>query len=115
MDGSGRFFDRYSSEALKPVRTGLSDRKLSCRGGDAVPQGLGVADAIFDPGHELRDVDPHHLLDAGPKLVVEVTPRIAANRRTKIVERIRSRSRPIGTVSSVHSDRGQHAEKVPSV
>jgi len=88
---------------------------LSCRDGDGVSWGLGVGDAIFDSGHELWQVSLYHLLEARPKLVVEVTPGVAANRRTKIVEGIRSRSRPRGTVSSVHGDRRHHAEEVPSV
>src|ERR1035437_4409968 len=87
----------------------------SGRGGDDFPRVLVVGDALFDPRHELRCVALHHLPYASPKLVVDVDPRVAANRRTKIVECLRSGSRPIWTVSSVNSDRSQHSEDIPSV
>jgi len=51
----------------------------------------------------------------GPKLVEEVHPGVAANRRTKIVERCRRGARPIWTVSSGDSDRSQHPEEIRGV
>ncbi len=80
-----------------------------------VPPGLVVSDASFDLRHEGRRVALHHLQEAGLKLVEEVDPRIAPNRGTKIVERRRSRSRPVWTVSSVDSDRSQHPEEIRGV
>ncbi len=80
-----------------------------------LPRGLAVPDALLDPGHDLRPVAPHHFSKARLKLVEEVKPRVAANRRTKIVERHRSGSRPIGTVSRVDHDRSQQPEEKRSV
>jgi len=57
----------------------------------------------------------YHLPDTRPKLVEEVDPRVAANRRTKSSERRRSGSRPIWTVSSGDSDRSQHPEEIGRV
>src|ERR1017187_1167673 len=94
---------------------GLSDRTSSGRDGDNVPRVLVVGDAFFDPRHELRCEALHHLLDARSKLVEDVHPRVAANRRTKIVECRRSGSRPVWTVSSSTSDRSQHPEEILSV
>src|ERR1035441_10108210 len=90
-------------------------RTLSCRDGYYVPPRLVVGDTLSDPEHELRCEAFHRLPDARPKFVEDVHPRVAANRRPKIVECIRGRSRPIWTVGSVDSDRGQHSEEIPSV
>ncbi len=87
---------------------------LSCRSGDDVPRGL-VGDGRSDPGHELWRVAPYDLQDARAKLVEEVQSRVAANRRTEIVECLRTGARPIGTVSSVDRDRSQHSEEIRSV
>src|SRR5271156_3824190 len=64
-----------------------SDRTSSCRDGGDIPRDLVAGDARFDPRHELRCEALHHLPDAWPKLVENVHPRVAANRRTKIVVR----------------------------
>lgn len=57
----------------------------------------------------------HHLQQAGLKLAEEVDPRIIANRGTKIVERRRSRSRPIWTVGVVDRNRSQYSEEIRAV
>src|ERR1017187_1042054 len=93
----------------------LSDKTLSCRDGDDDARGLVVGDTLFDPRHERRGEALHHLPDARLKLVEDIDPRVAANRRTKIVERRRSGARPIWTVSSGASDRSQHPEEIRSV
>ena len=80
-----------------------------------LPRGVVVGDARFDPRHELRCVALQHLPDARPKLVIDVHPRVAANRRTKIAECRRSGSRPRWTVSRVGSDRSQHPEEIRGV
>jgi hypothetical protein len=63
-----------------------------------------VDDAPCDPEHEVRRVALRYLADARAELVEEIEPRVAAERRTQIVERIRSGSRPIWTVSVVCGD-----------
>jgi len=90
-------------------------RKLSCRDRDDARRALVAGDTLCDPRYELRCEAPDHLVDARPKLVEDVHPRVAANRRTKIVECRRSGSRPIWTVSTVDSDRTQHSEQIRSV
>ncbi len=78
----------------RSVVNGLNNRTSSFRGGDDVSRGLVVGDVLFDLRHELRRVALHHLPDARPELVEEVDPCIAANRRTKSLERRRWGSRP---------------------
>src|SRR6185369_13776623 len=59
-----------------------------------------------------RSVAVDHLPDFWPELIEEVNPRIAANRRTKSLERRRSGSRPIWTVSRSDSNRSQQPEEI---
>jgi hypothetical protein len=106
---------RPRGRAPGSIVKGLTDRPLSCRSGDDFPRRLVVGDALSDPRRELRCVALHHLPDARPKLVEEVHPRVAANRRTKIVERCRRGTRPIWTVSSGDSDRSQSPKEIRSV
>src|SRR5208337_2818053 len=110
------------SERIQPVvepewsdTTPTDHEKLPCRDEDGVPRDLVVGDALSDSGHKFRREALHHLPDAGSKFVEDVHPRVAAKRRTKIVEWHRSGARPIWTVSSVDRDRGQHAEEIPGV
>ena len=88
---------------------------LSGWGGHDFLGDLVVGDALYDPRLELRRLALYHLPDARPKLAEEVDPRAAANRRTKIVERRRSGSRPIWPVSSVDSNRSHYGEKIRRV
>src|SRR5271157_2801312 len=110
------------SERIQPVvepewsdTTPADHEKLSCRDEDGVPRDLVVGDALSDSGYKLRREALHHLPDAGSKFVEDVNPRVAANRRTKIVEWRRSGPRPIWTVSSVDSNRSQHPVEVRNV
>jgi len=79
---------------------------------DHVPGDLVVGDALFDLGHELRRVAVDHLSDLRAELMEEVNPRIAANRRTKSLERRRSGPRPIWAVSRSDCNRSQHPEEI---
>src|SRR5208337_5185581 len=90
-------------------------KELPCRDRDGVARDLVVDDALFDPRYELRREALHHLPEPRSELVKDVHPCVAANRRTKIVEWHRSGARPIWTVSSVGSDRGQHPEEIRNV
>jgi hypothetical protein len=90
-------------------------RTLSSRDRYYAPPRRVGGDTLSDSGHELRREALHHLPDARPKFVEDVHPRVAANRRAKIVECIRGGSRPIWTVGGVDSDRRQHSEEIPSV
>src|SRR5258706_6176830 len=92
-----------AAEATSPRRSARNCRR-----------GL-VGNGRSHPGHELRCVALYHLPDARPKLVVKVETRIAAHRRTKIVDCRRSGSRPIGAVSRGDCDRSQRPEKIRSV
>src|ERR1700693_4430643 len=94
---------------------GAEHKTLSGWGGDDFLQGLVVGDALFDPRLELRRVALYHLPDARAKFADEVEPRAAANRRTKIVERSRTGSRPVWPVSSVDSNRSKHSEQIRGV
>ena len=80
-----------------------------------VPRDLALGDALFELGHQLRRVAFDHLPDFGPELMEEVDPRIAANRRTKSLERRRSRARPIWAVSRGDNDRCQQPEEIRRV
>src|SRR6266550_6273218 len=97
-----------------PRPVSRAEATLSCRSGTDFPWGL-VGDGRSDSEYELRRVAFYHLQDARLKLVQEVESRVAANRRTKIVECPRSGARPIGTVSSVDRDRCQYPEEIRSV
>ena len=68
------------------------------------PRVLVLSDVLFDSRCELRRMALHHLLDARLKLVEKIDPRVAANRRTEIVEWRRRGADPIWTVGSVDSD-----------
>jgi hypothetical protein len=83
-----------------------------------VAQGLVVGDALdplFDPGHKLRAVVPHHFPNAGRKLVQHVNTGVGANRRAKSFEGRRGGAGPIWTVSSGDRDRSQHPEEIRRV
>ncbi len=90
------------------------DRTLPWRD-DHIPRDLVLGDALFDFGHELRRAALDHLPDFRPELMEEVDPRIAANRRTKSLERRRSGSLPIWAVSRGDSGRSQHSEEIRRV
>jgi len=115
MVGSAARRQRRFHRMPSPVscEMGAPAGTLPGRAGDNFPRVLVVGDALFDFKHEPRRVALDHLPDARPKLVEDVHPRVAANRRTKIVERRRSGARPIWTRSIVDSDRTECPTECP--
>jgi hypothetical protein len=95
--------------------SGLSNKALFCRDRNEILRVQAPGNAVFDPRHELRGEALHHLPDVRLKCVKDTDTRVAANRRTKIVECRRSRSCPIRTVRGVDSGQSQHSEEIRSV
>jgi len=88
--------------------------KLSCAGDD-FPWIRVAACCTLRSRISLPGVALYHLPDTWREFVEEVDSRIAADRRTKIGETRRGRTRPIGTVGGVDSDRSQRSEEIGTV
>ena len=98
----------------RPRAGGEEDGKLSCPGDDfpwiQVATGCALRFQISLPGVAL-----YHLPDTWREFVEKVDSRIAADRRTKIGKARGGRTRPIGTVGGVDSDRSQRSEEIGTV